>query len=380
MKKIYSLDTVYEKIEGGQMSSGGIVLREDREDYFMGFSNSWELGEKDIVNLNLPKMKPGSTIDVQDKLLYRYPKLSLPRQKVDLLKEKYNMKVTRKADIADIHVISIPFLRNLVSFSWDTCITLPDFFKACKKSIEENLFTQDVIDELSQWFKDADKDSVVYINRYRGYYNQNTMIQDWDNKFSDILKQCNTNTEYNKCMYLHETKVEDYKKLVNCKATVAYDTDIINVVDSELAVIDNDQYDTIKAMVTSSDRDNRSLAVEMLANCNIEKSFDVVSGLYWWHYDWIKDTNNWNTVNVKALRSRMKSYEGGHNTNHIYAFNAYLKKLAQDNKLTRFAVDRTRNKLLGTLLDQMVGSKSEVFKVQLENLYIADEIESMINE
>jgi len=380
MKKIYSLDTVYEKIEGGQMSSGGIVLKEDRKDYFMGFSNSWELGEKDIVNLNLPKVNPGSTINLQDKSLYRYPKLSLPRQKVDLLKEKYNMKVTRKADVADIHVISIPFLRNLVSFTWDTCLTLTDFFKACKKSIEENLFTQDMIDELSQWFKDADKNSVIHINRYRGYYNHNTMVQDWDNKFSDILRQCDTNSEYNKCMYLHETKIEDYKKLVNCTATIAYDTDIINVVDSELAVIGNDQYDTIKAMVTSSDRDNRSLAVEMLANCNIEKSFDVVSGLYWWHYDWIKDTNNWNTVNVKSLRSRMKSYEGGHNTNHIYAFNAYLKKLAEDNKLTRFAVDKTRKKLLDTLLEQMVGPKSEVFKVQLENLYIADEIENMINE
>ena len=49
----------------------------------------------------------------------------------------------------------------------------------------------------------------------------------------------------------------------------------------------------------------RSIALEMLANCNVNKSFDVVSGLYyWWHYDWCKNTNNWNTVNVKALRNR----------------------------------------------------------------------------
>ena len=32
-------------------------------------------------------------------------------------------------------------------------------------------------------------------------------------------------------------------------------------------------------MITSSDIDNRSLALELLANCNIEKSFDVVSEL-----------------------------------------------------------------------------------------------------
>jgi hypothetical protein len=49
--------------------------------------------------------------------------------------------------------------------------------------------------------------------------------------------------------------------------------------------------------------DNRALALEMLANCNIDKSFDVVSGIYWWYYDWLKTANNWNTVNVKAMRN-----------------------------------------------------------------------------
>ena len=118
----------------------------------------------------------------------------------------------------------------------------------------------------------------------------------------------------------------------------------------------------------------------MLANCNVEKSFDVVSGLYWWHYDWIKDTNNWNTVNVKALRSRMKSYEGGHNTSSVYPFNAYIKTLAKDNKLTRFVINKTREKLMNTVLNQICGEGNDVFKVNLENLYIAEEIENMINE
>jgi hypothetical protein len=134
------------------------------------------------------------------------------------------------------------------------------------------------------------------------------------------------------------------------------------------------------AMITSSDIDNRTLGVEMLANCNIEKSFNIVSDLYWWYYDFIKDTNNWNSVNVKSLRNRMKSYEGGHNTANIYSFNAYLNQLAKDGKLTRFAVDKTREKLYKTLISTICGNTSQVFKVDLENLYIADELENMINE
>ncbi len=133
-------------------------------------------------------------------------------------------------------------------------------------------------------------------------------------------------------------------------------------------------------MLTSSDRDNRSLAVEMIANCNVEKSFNVVSGLYWWYYDFFKVSNNWTSVNVKSLRTRMKDYEGGHNTSNMYAFNQYIKNLAKDGKLTRFAIDKTRNLLMNTILKDICGKSNDIFKVDLENLYIADEIEEMINE
>ena len=69
---------------------------------------------------------------------------------------------------------------------------------------------------------------------------------------------------------------------------MVYDSQICNIIDAELAVIENTEYDNIKNMITSADMENRSLTIEMLANCNIEKSFDVVSGLYYWHYDWLK--------------------------------------------------------------------------------------------
>ncbi len=35
---------------------------------------------------------------------------------------------------------------------------------------------------------------------------------------------------------------------------------------------------------------------------------------------------------------------------------------------------------MNTLMDALVGKGSQVFKVDLENLYIADEIEKMIDE
>ena len=98
-------------------------------------------------------------------------------------------------------------------------------------------------------------------------------------------------------------------------------------------------------MTESSDIENRSLVLEMLANCNISKSFDIVSGIFFWQYNWLKETSNWNTINVKALRKKMTKYSGGPQTSAIWTYNHYINLLIADNKLTKFAVDRTREKL-----------------------------------
>ena len=356
-------------------NKGALELDRIKGEHFMGFTNSWELGKKDIENLNVPNIKPGKTISVNGKSIYRFPNLSLPRQKVDLLKEKENIKVVRDPNKADIHVISYKFLRDIFTFRWESAVPFVDFFNIIKLGVEEGLFSQECIDDLKLMINNADKDSYVSLNKT---YYHNGHIKQWDDKFNDIIDKYKN--DYSKVIVIEEKNKKAYEDFISSSSEIVYDTDILDIIDSELAVLEDDQYDNIMAMITSSDIDNRTLGVEMLANCNIEKSFNIVSDLYWWYYDFIKNTNNWNSVNVKSLRNRMKSYEGGHNTANIYSFNAYLNQLAKDGKLTRFAVDKTREKLYKTLISTICGNTSQVFKVDLENLYIADELENMINE
>ena len=159
---------------------------------------------------------------------------------------------------------------------------------------------------------------------------------------------------------------------------VVLDESIIDIIDEGLAVLENTQYDDIEKMVTCASKEDRAVALEMLANCNVNKSFDVVSGLYWWHYEWLKDTSNWNTVNVKSFRTQMRKYEGGHAESGIWSFNNYLKNLAEDGKMTKFAVDKTREKLHNTLLSSLVGPSSEVFKVTLDSLTLSDEFKTKV--
>ena len=187
-------------------------------------------------------------------------------------------------------------------------------------------------------------------------------------------------SEQSSSMTIKSEDVDAFLKLESTNIEIMYDTDVIDIIDEELAIIDNTEYDTILKMTESSDIENRSLVLEMLANCNISKSFDIVSGIFFWQYNWLKDTSNWNTINVKALRKKMTKYSGGPQTSAIWTYNHYINLLVADNKLTKFAVDRTREKLYNNVLGSLVGSHADVFHVPLESLVIKNSLtEKIIN-
>ena len=339
-------------------------------------TSNWSIQKEDIKNIGLSHLKLNSnSINLQDKTIYRYPKLNLPRQKVDLLKDKFNVKITRNSDVADIHVISHQFIESLLTFEWSRNITFKEWYAICLDLKEQNLLSDEALDELRIVLSSMDRNSIVQIPNF-----YNTATTGFLNSLSDILHIRREQLKQGRHIILQPHQFKNFNDVINSKAVVAFDTDISAIIYSDLAVISNEEYDRIEAMATSNDIDNRTLVLEMLANCNIEKSFDVVSGIYWWHYDWLKNTNNWNTVNVKAIRMLLKKYEGGHNISNLYSFNAYIKNLYEDRKLTKFAIDKTREKLLNTLLSPSVGPGSQVFKVALENLVLTDKYNNITNE
>ena len=338
-----------------------------------------DLAPEDMASLSLPMVTNIENLSLQDKKIYRFPKLDLPRQKVDLLKEKYNCKVIRDPSKADVSVVSYKLFNTIFDREWNSSITYKQAFDILVYMKEKSILSDLAVVKLQNFLQMAPTDSMVTFN-IRKHWNQSDVaksliINDLENW---IIASGNTGLGNNDWV-LKKTNYKIFEDLKNTSLMV-YDSQICNIIDAELAVIENTEYDNIKNMITSADMENRSLTIEMLANCNIEKSFDVVSGLYYWHYDWFKNTTNWNSVNVKTMRNRLKAYEGNHCTSNIWSYNKYLKNLADDGKLSRFAVDKTRKYILEKLMGAMVGPESEVFKIDLENLYIADELNSKIND
>ena len=354
---------------------------DESEDIYLGSTNSYYFDKVVADELNLSNLfVQKQSLNLQDKKIYRYSNLNLPRQKVDLLKERFDIKVIRNPDKADIHVTSLQHIGNIIDHEWrGGYLTVGNFYSLCKSLKEQNVLSDDLLEKLR--IKFSMMNSNDHIIKIDFPYYSSSYYTIFKALFTTAINNLENKLESkNRSLVVRKINTKAFNDILNPAATVVLDTDILNIIDEDLAVLDNDQYDQVKGMILSNDRENRTLGLEMLANCNVEKSFDLVSSLYWWHYDWLKDTTNWNSVNVKALRSRLRSYEGGHSIVNVHAYNNFIKILVQDGKLTEFLATQTREKLLNEFLGNSVGPTSDVFEVAFDNLKIKKEFNNSIND
>ena len=73
-------------------------------------------------------------------------------------------------------------------------------------------------------------------------------------------------------------------------------------------------------------------------------------------------------TNVKTLRKRMQAYQGDHPKGNHLSYDRYIKALREDNKLTEFAINKTRMSLYKNVLGNIIGEDADIFSVDFENL------------
>lgn len=347
---------------------------EESSDYHMGVAEHWHFRMEDISKFNIPiRDVKNSPIVLQGKKIYRYPSLDLPRQKIDLIKEKFDVKVTRNRDKADFCITSFKHIKSLIDISWIKIVSFKEFYSICLDMKEENLLNDRALDQLRGTLSEMDKDSVVALPEYHSYGKSDDVIE-WYDKFAKICeKRKNVYKDASRNFILHAEDYSSFLSLMDPSNNTVLDTDVCNVIDEDLAVLDSSEYDTIQSMICNDGIENRTLALEMLANCNLNSSFDVVSGIFYWYYEWCKSTTNWNTANVKTLRNRLAEYQGDHPRNSIHSHDRYIMALRNSNKLTEFAINKTRESLYKNVLGSVVGENASVFTVDFENLKLKEE-------
>ena len=353
-----------------RLGVGCFSLKEDG--YYFGRAKSWYPNDEEIALLNI--VTSDKTVDLQDKKIYRYPNLELPRQKVDLLKTKFNVKIIRDAELADIHIVSDKLILNLLTLDWSKALSYAQMFEVFNMLKQNDQLTESGLNKCKELLSTIEKDAYIRVSVCKDYRYTSPVGDTFNDKLSDFDR------DGSRDMIIRDDNMVLYNQLRNATALIVKDVEINKIISEDLAVISEDQFNQVSKMITSSDKDNRTLAVEMLANCNVEESFDIVSFLFFWYYDWFKDTNNWNNINVKTLRKRLEKFSGSKDNNRQWAYDQYIQLLQDENKLTDFIVKKTIKKMYDSVIQNTFGCKNNVFALDLESIYLVDKYKNSIIE
>jgi len=334
------------------------------KEYLVDFVNGkWEYNFETYM-INLDQITIDLDVNNLDgKSFYRYPKLNLPRTKVDSLKSKYNINITRNEDNADYRIISEKLLElSGRGYYWST-YNIYDVLEKTKqlKNSDDYKGFIDVLEELDN----------KHCLRFK-YYNLPDDLR-------EVCRDVETATYYQNGYIRINSETFNF---LSQKNNLVLDSNLIKLANSESTVLDKEQYYSLVEMIRSKDNDNITVALEVMANCNIEESLDYISLVYYFYYDILKYSNNWNSVNVKALRNRLKSFDNhsSGSSSRGWYYNRYIKILARENYLTKFAflvVQRyVYHNVVLRALD--IGESEGTFKIDHKSIQLSDEFESQI--
>tara|TARA_R100000544_G_C2225311_1_gene60280 strand:+ start:695 stop:1852 length:1158 start_codon:yes stop_codon:yes gene_type:complete len=377
MHKLHKLEI---KINHKELWAGGTHMKEEAISIkeigvFLYNTNNWNVQDEDLEMLGL-QTEP-QDLDLQDKKLYRYPKLSLPRQKVDLLKGSYNVKIIRDHKKADIHIVSPRYIDSLVSYAWSCSYSKRQFYNLMIKLREEDLLEESFIKKLRTILEDTDASDYFMVDIPYSYSQTPDKTQESAIKIVTVWKEENKNGKQ-RTAYVEDKNVKFYTQLTTTKAQIVLDVDVNKKISESLTTFTKDDYKTLCDQINSENIETRTLAMELMSNSNYEEGFDILALVFYFHFDWCKSTSNWNTVNVKTFRQRFNSFAGGIQQSSGYVYNRFVDLLVKENHLSEFAIKICKEKIHTKVLN--AAGLQNAWGIKIDNIELHKDYINLIKK
>jgi len=313
---------------------------------------------------------------LQNAKIYRFPKLTLPRDKVKILCDKYNAKVVRDIEVATLAVLSLNYMDNLTDHTWGkSCVrNQAESFKKFEEGINKNVFTPGSINKIETFLNNiGPEDKVRWYNA--SYY--------WSKDVGKIVKDYLSSLEIadssGYMWYIKNSEIPKYHSILKHKDKLVWDTDLNKSATSDSLILNSEYYSNIIKMISSSDQENVTMGLEIMANCNSEESKTFLSLLFYFHSNELKNCKSWNHVNFKALKNKYNKYINTYGFHYVGAFDQIVKHLIEDNALTEFAVNTIACSLFKNVFEGQYGVKANsVFKIDPSSLILRDEFSKKI--
>lgn len=312
----------------------------------------------------LPNYIDLDTIDLNGKKIYRYPKISLPRQKVETLKEKYSLKVVRDKSKSDYQVFSEQYLKNIIHTCWFRSVYyLKDMLEHLKKT-SQNVDPK-MIAELEK-IKESHNGQPVCISVYWNMYGYGSSHNQMTSNFIDEIQSVKIQNR----LYKVEDSLE-LNRILKAK-TLLRDSDLASKTVEDSEPLTSEDYDSLVRMITSKNSEDVNVALEIMANSNVEKSIDVIGLVLYFYGGIIKEySTNWNTVNIKTLAFRFKDFHDRYKIfDNVREFDSIINLLKDEDSLTEFALRTVKSKMMQWFNSKLLLNEQSAFRIDESSILL----------
>lgn len=310
--------------------------------------------------ITYPNIQQGYEPQLNDKV-YLAKYTSIPRVKLKNLTKEYKIKSTTDMNSATAVFVSIENMHKLTESHW--------YYKANASVIREFFTQAHASKHIDDYYFDKVTTALDFVtNEYvcLSYHSKNVL----ENK--RIPYAITSGIEMNSSSFVYIKEKDTYDAVVNSTVPVYSESDLLKYINgSDALPIEGEMYESLCEMFNSSDNDNWTLAMEIMANSNFEDSL-LYLGLLFYHYANKMQTNKTrNHVNFKSLLALME-IKGGYYHLDIDEITIRLKK---HDKLTKENLDILLKHLGGDIIR---GGDTAIFKVKTVTL--SEEYLQSLNE
>jgi hypothetical protein len=311
--------------------------------------------------------------DIKDAVIYRTSDIKLPRDKVEILKKDYNLSVTRDLNKSKYVIISPDTVSKLFTGVHCSWLTLSEFIKNLDKFKKSKYSLDETFDQVIDFLNEKSKNSQFEIGvSFKLHFNNQTT-----ENISELLNL--EKTDYYRTHIFKLSDYDTYNDLINCNKLLL-DKDLIKFANESAITLTEDNYNYFNDLLENNNVSipDTNMILSVLANCNYEKSFDIVAALLWSHSNHFKlNSDIWNSINVKTLRAHFSKYVRANEYSRLSMFSNFLEALSEDKKLTEFAFKITSEKVL-MFLQKAVGFDESVFEFTIENVRLKSNIKNKL--
>jgi len=287
---------------------------------------------------------------------------TIPRVKLKNLTKDYKIKSTTDVNAANAIFVTTENIHKYTDTHWYYSVPT-DSIKQFFVDAKENGHIDDYyLDKLNTALEFYTNENIAVSYHTRGVLQLNGIP----------YKLTNVGMNSERLVSINDSDVENYKNIINATCPIYSESDLLKFINgSEALAIEEDMYNSLCEMFDSSDNDNWTIAMEIMANSDFEDSILYLGLLFNRYHNKMQSNRTRGHVNFKSLLALMGLRNGYFNV----TIDDIADKLKKHGKLTKENLDT----LLKHLGDDIIHcGNTAVFKIK--TITVSDEYLETLNQ